>query len=222
MAPPPPRPRSPAGDVLITACPVLEIQPCDGFALWPTAPLGAYGLLPLSGAVAPAEIGTAVMSVAEYNDDGDGGLSEPLGAFLHGLVDGDPPLVPGGLRITDTATGVTLLPGCCDGLEDRGDWWEVVDGGGPVFFGHDPSPIAERVGDTVRLTVDAEADGGPVIETTATDLRRLLADAERDLADFLRATAAWTAPHLPGHADRVDAALARALGPSRSAVPPGP
>ncbi|MGV9453774.1 hypothetical protein [Streptomyces sp. NPDC003635] len=36
----------------------------------------------------------------------------------------------GGLRITDTATGTTLLPGCCHGLGERRDWLEVVDGDG--------------------------------------------------------------------------------------------
>ncbi|MFH8624635.1 hypothetical protein ACH4A8_22555 [Streptomyces vietnamensis] len=52
------------------------------------------------------------------------------------------------MRIADTRTGVTLLPGCCNGLEERRDWFEALDGNGWVSFGHDPSPLAERLGTT--------------------------------------------------------------------------
>lgn len=97
--------------------------------------------------------------------------------------------------MTDSVTGVVFLPGCCNGLED----W------------HDPDPCAERHGETVRLTVDAERNDSPVIELPATDLRRLLIGAEHDLAGFLALAADWAAHHLPGHAAPVTAALARAL-----------
>ncbi|WP_406416109.1 hypothetical protein OH809_40235 [Streptomyces sp. NBC_00873] len=56
----------------------------------------------------------------------------------------------GGLQITDTATGTTLLPGCCNELDERRHWLEVVDGNGWASFGHDPSPLAERHGEVVR------------------------------------------------------------------------
>lgn len=84
------------------------------------------------------------------------------------------------------STGVIFLPGCCDGLEDWRDWHQLIDGGSTLWFGHNPvSPVAERFGDTVRLTVDAEQSDSPVIDMSVTELHRLLADAERDLADFL-------------------------------------
>jgi hypothetical protein len=117
----------------------------------------------------------------------------------------------GGLRVTDTATGTTLLPGCCNGLEVWRDWLEVVDGDGRAFFGHDPSPLAERLGEAVRLTVDAEQNDSPVIELPVAELRRLLAEAERDLAGFLQLAVDWAAQHLRNHAASVTAALARAL-----------
>ncbi|MFJ6944841.1 hypothetical protein ACISU4_09345 [Streptomyces wuyuanensis] len=104
-----------------------------------------------------------------------------------------------------------MLPGCCNGLEERGDWLEVLGGDGWASFGHDPSPLAERVGETVRLTVDAERDDSSVIELPATKLRRLLAGAERDLADFLDLTNTWAARFVPEHAGPVAAAIARAL-----------
>ncbi|WP_030320905.1 hypothetical protein [Streptomyces flavochromogenes] len=202
---------------MITLHPVLEILGTRDFDLWPVVESEPYGFLPLSGRLGTAEVGTAVMRIAEYNSDetADEGRpprpTDPLGSFLHGLLTVEELSAAGGLRVTDTATGVTLLPGCCNGLEERRDWFEVLDGDGWAGFGHDPSPLAERVGDAVRLTVDVERADSPVIELPVTDLRRLLADAERDLTGFLRLADEWTARYVPDHATAVTGALARAL-----------
>ncbi|MCT9080933.1 hypothetical protein [Streptomyces fulvoviolaceus] len=211
---------------MIVLQPVLEIHASDGFTLWPVAESGPYGYLPLSGRLDPAEVGTAVMRIAECNniDPEDDGRpprpTDPLGGFLHGLLTMDDLFASGGLRIADTATGTTLLPGCCNGLDERRDWLEAIDGKGWASFGHDPSPLAERHGEVVRLTVDAEHDDSPVIELPVTDLRRLLADAERDLIDFLQLAAAWAALHLPDHATPVTSALGRALDLPTPVAPP--
>lgn len=205
--------------------PVLETYTREGFDLWPVAEREPYGFLTLDGTLGAAEIGTAVMRIADCNDidpEEDGRPprpADPRGSLLHGLLTMDPLYAPGGLRITDTATGTSLVPGCCQGMDDRRDWWNVVDGSGRAGFGHDPSPWAERRGDAVRLTVDAERDDSPVIELPVTELRHLLTRAERDLNDFLALAAAWAARHLPDHAAPVTAALGRALdcGTARSA-----
>lgn len=236
----------PQTSCVIVLQPVLEIYASDGFTLWPVAESGPYGFLALGGTLDPAEVGTAVMRIADCNniypgdiDPGDIGSgdidpenivpeadgrpprpADPVGDFLHGLLTMDDLFASGGLRITDTDTGITLLPGCCNGLEERRDWLEVVDGDGWASFGHDPSPLAERHGDIVRLTVDAEHDDSPVIELPVPDLRRLLADAERDLIDFLRLAAAWAARQLPDHAVPVTHALARALDLPAPVIPP--
>ncbi len=213
---------------VIVLHPVLEIYACDGFTLWPVAESAPYGFLPLSGALDPAEVGTAVMRIADCNNidpEEDGRPprpADPLEGFLHGLLTMDDLFASGGLRITDTATGTTLLPGCCNGLDERRDWLEVVDGNGWASFGHDPSPLAERDGEVVRLTVDAEHDNSPVIELPVTDLRRLLAGAERDLIDFLHLAAAWASLHLRDYATPVTAALGRALDLPAPEIPPNP
>ncbi|MFI9367002.1 hypothetical protein ACIG5E_39120 [Kitasatospora sp. NPDC053057] len=228
--------------------PVLVIYAPDGFSLWPVAETESDGYLALSGALGPAEVGTAVKCIAECNDidpEEDGRPprpADPLDAFLHGLLTMDGTYASGGLRVTDTTTGTTLLPGCCNGMSEWRDWLRVVDGAGRASFGHDPSPLAERLGDIVRLTVDggydvrrwwrgdgrrgegrwrwwwrggratvSTEDDGPVIELPVTELRRLLAGAERDLTDFLQLAADWAARHLPDHATAVTSALAAAL-----------
>lgn len=156
------------------------------------------------------------MAIASRNDldpddDRPPRPADPLGSFLHGLLTFDTLLAAGGLRVTDSATGVTFLPGCCNGLEDWREWHQVLDGNGQADFGHDPTPTAERHGEIVRLTVDAEQNDSPVIELSATDLRHLLARAEHDLTSFLTLAADWATQNLPHHAVPVTAALARAL-----------
>lgn len=197
--------------------PVLEVYAPDGFALWPVVEVESFGYLVLSGELTSLQVGTAVMRIARYNDidpEGDGRAPRPadlLGSFLHGLLTVDTVFAAGGLRVTDSATGVVLLPGCCSGLEDWREWYQVLEGSGQVWFGHDPDPCAERDGENVRLTVDAEHNNSAVIELSAADLLRLLAAAEHDLASFLVLTVDWAAQNLPGHADAVTIALARAL-----------
>ncbi|WP_405428004.1 hypothetical protein [Streptomyces erythrochromogenes] len=202
---------------MIVLQPVLEIQAIgEGFDLWPVAEAEPYGFLPLSGALSPAEVGTAVMSIAACNDhEPDDGRpprpTDPLGAFLHGLLTMDDLFASGGLRVTDTVGGRTLVPGCCNGIDERSDWAEVVDGSGWASFGHAPSPCAERLGERVRLTVDGDREHSPVFELTVTELRGLLSRAERDLADFVHLVGPWAARHVPGRAEATTAAVARAL-----------
>ncbi|MEW2585285.1 hypothetical protein [Streptomyces virginiae] len=201
---------------MIDIQPVLEIRAPDGFALWPVTGAEPYGFLQLSGALSPAEVGTAVMSIAACNDcEPDDGRpprpADPLGAFLHGLLTMDDLFASGGLRITDTVHGRTLLPGCCNAMDERSDWAEVVHGSGRASFGHDPSPLAERLGDRVRLTVDSERDDSPVIELPVVRLRHLLARAERALTDFTHLVGPWAARHVPDHAAAITASVARTL-----------
>ncbi|MFH8343714.1 hypothetical protein [Streptomyces sp. NPDC018045] len=208
--------------------PVLEIYAPDSFDLWPVTEAESFGFLPLSGELSPTEVGTAVMRIASCNDitaDGDRPhhQADALDSFLHGLLTFDSLFAAGGLRVTDNSTGVTFLPGCCDGLEEWRDWHQLVDGGSLLGFGHAPlSPVAERFGDTVRLTVNADRSDSPVVELSVTELRNLLAGAERDLADFLALAADWASRHLPDHCAPVTAALARALDLPALAIPPQP
>ena len=195
--------------------PVLEIVSCDDFALWPIASYEAYGFLPLSNRLTPDEVGLAAMRIVQCNDsdpddDQPPRPAEPVAAFLHGLLTFDTLFAAGGLRVTDTTTGVTLVPGCCAGVEDWREWHQVLDGD-QVYLGHSPTPTAERHGDTVRLTVDADQPDSPLIDLPADDLRRLLVGVERDLVGFHRLAADWMRRQLPEHAAPVTAALARVL-----------
>ncbi|MFE7334015.1 hypothetical protein [Streptomyces griseus] len=215
---------------MIVMRPVLEMNTPDGFDLWPVVDTERFGFLPLGGDLSPAEVGTALMRIAACNDvdpADDGELpprpADPVGGFLHGLLHLDNLYAAGGLRVTDTATGVVFSPGCCDGLEDWRDWYVVADCGGGIGYGHEPqSSLAGRLGDTVRLTVDTDRTDSPVIDLSVTELRRLLADVERDLTGFLAAAADWVSEHLPGHSAPLVAALARVLDVPPPGTPQAP
>ncbi|MFH8869912.1 hypothetical protein [Streptomyces griseus] len=136
---------------------VLETRAPDGFSLWPVAEGASSRFTALSGNLGPAEIGTVLMLIAGCNDiDPDPGAgddrpprpADPLASFLHGLLTSEDPFVSGGLRVVDGATGVTLLPGCCHGLEDWRGMYAVLDGAVSPFLGHDPDPVVERSGES--------------------------------------------------------------------------
>ncbi|MDX2732885.1 hypothetical protein [Streptomyces sp. PA03-2a] len=198
--------------------PVLEISPVDDFDFWPVGEHEPYGYLVLNGELTPAEVGTAVMRIADCNDfepEEEHGPcpTDPLGTFLPGLLTMPDLFAAGGFRVTDNATDTVFVePGCCNGLETWRDWLEVLDGTGCAYFGHDSFSVAERVGDIVRLTLDAHGtDGSPLIELSVDQVRRLVAGAQQDLQDFLSLAGTWAEQHLPAHAAAVTAALARAL-----------
>ncbi|WP_245970943.1 hypothetical protein [Streptomyces rishiriensis] len=97
-------------------------------------------------------------------------------------------------------------------METWRDWLEVLNGTGCAYFGHDPFSTAERLGDIVRLTLDAhETDSSPVIELSVDQIGTLVTGAQQDLQDFLSLAETWAEQDLPAHAAAVTAALARAL-----------
>ncbi|MFD7418120.1 hypothetical protein, partial [Kitasatospora purpeofusca] len=204
--------------VMVTR-PVLEIFAADDFALRPVGEHESFGCLVLNGKPTPAEVGTAVMRIADRNgsepDEEHGPFpTDPLGIFPHGLLTMPDLFATAGPRATDTTTTGTdfVEPGRCNGLGTWRDWLDVLDGTGCAHFGHDPSSTAERVGDTVRLTHDAHGtDGSPVTGLPADPVRRRVADAQQDLQDFLGLAGARAEQHPLAHAGPVTAALARAL-----------
>ncbi|WP_406466180.1 hypothetical protein [Streptomyces sp. NBC_00111] len=207
--------------VMVTQ-PVLENSAADDFALRPVGEHESYGCLVLNGELSPAKVGTAVTQIAACNHfepEVEHGTCPkgPLSAFLNGLITMWALFAAAGFRVSDNTTGTVFVePGCCNGPETWRDWLEILEGTGFSYLGHDPSSVAERVGDVVRrLTLDAyTTDGSPVIELPVDQVRMLVADGQKDLRDYLSLAGAWAQPHRPAHAAAVTAALARAWEPA--------
>ncbi|MFC8260058.1 hypothetical protein ACFUNF_21150 [Streptomyces sp. NPDC057291] len=123
------------------------------------------------------------------------------------------------MSIIQVAAGIYGNTVGVNGLEDKGRWWEFLDGdNSAAWFAHAPSPAVESRGFTIHQPVDTGADTRARIQVQVSELRRLLAGAEQDLIDFLHLATHWAASdsHLPGHSKRVHQALARTLS-----LPPG-
>ncbi|MER5629558.1 hypothetical protein [Streptomyces nitrosporeus] len=94
--------------------PVLETSAAEDFALWPVGEHESYGYFVLNGELTPAEVGTAVMRIAAWNDfepeEKHGQCpTDPLSAFLHGLLTMPDLFAAGGFRVTDTTAGTVFV-----------------------------------------------------------------------------------------------------------------
>ena len=183
---------------MIVTQPVLQVFAADDFALWPVGDNESYGYLVLDGELTPAEVGTAVIRIADCNDfesEGEHGPcpTDPLGTLLHGLITIPDLFGACGFRVTGNATGY-------------------------ADFGHAPSSVAERADNAVRLTLDAYAkEDSPGIELPADQVPALVTGAQQDLQGFLSLAGTRAEQRLPAHAAAVTVAPARAqdLGPAQ-------
>jgi hypothetical protein len=184
--------------------PVLEVGDLGGFTLWPVADVGLW--LALSDALTAPEMGAAMARIAAYNHLDDRiawpGGDDPLTA-LRPVVAADPEpgslVAPGGLRLTDPATGARSDPGCCSGLEDWREWYGIPAGVSP-HLGHDPDPWVEhRTDGTIRVWADEEHSSH--VDVRVDDVTGLVDGAQADLAGFLRRLRTWAEAIVPAGAD---------------------
>lgn len=196
---------------------VVETYDASGFTAWPVADLPAHNLLPLSGRLSSAEIGTVMAVIAGYNNlASDEDVVEPDGPeFLRRMIDAECLIAPGGLRIRDTVRDIDVNPACCFGLESWHEWLDVPHGGAP-WLGHDPSPWIEHIDQTIRIWPDGGEQATPPptglpIEIPNTELPALLDAVHQQLRDFLGIVEPWTAVPGPSRTDKLTTALGRHL-----------
>lgn len=166
---------------MITLRPVVELPPVD-----PASAPGPW--LTLHAGCSPEEVELFLVALAAHiNVEPPGGRDEMVDALLRE----DLLLVAGGLRLDDTDTGASVLPGCCAGLEDWREWTSVLHGDAP-WLGHDPGPGVEVCGDLLRVWQHGGPPRrGPYVELTRAALTELLASAQADLVGFLARLDAW-------------------------------
>jgi hypothetical protein len=189
--------------------PVLLHGEDPTFDLWP-ATLAACvswadpddGVIVLDGDTTPEEVGTVVAMWCDVrHDEGDGEVlrsvwtaEEYVRRALGTRVPGD--VTDGGLRLRDGESGVTILPGCCCGLEDWRYWLDVLDGGRPVL-GHGPRPHVEHDGPVVRMWPDDQDRTGPHLVLPLADLPGVLVSVRRRMVDFLALVERWAEHRVP-------------------------
>ncbi|HLL67197.1 MAG TPA: hypothetical protein VK453_16050 [Micromonosporaceae bacterium] len=161
---------------------------------WPVASIAPGSWLRLDAGCADEEVGLFVAALAQHLDvDAPAGRDQVVTALLSEEL----LILAGGLQVIDTVTGMTVVPGCCAGLEDWRDWAQVLHGDSP-WLGHDPGPEVEIAGDDLRVW----QDGGPNrrhgrlarinVAMHRHLLPELLTTVQQDLVGFLAALDAWT------------------------------
>jgi hypothetical protein len=199
---------------VITLEPVIEIFNAKGFTAWPvTTHLDVEGLV-LSGDLAAADVGTVMAVIAVYNHIAPfGGDGNPDPAqLIQRITQADALVAPGGLRVRDSVTGLTVSPSCCCGLEAWQEWHHVA-AGQPPWLGHSPTPWVEYVGNTIRVWPDGGLGEASSAETTpieipVSDLPSLTARPHRQLQDFLDLIEPWALPLVGATAGSLRHALA--------------
>lgn len=190
---------------MLTLEPVIEVSAAEGFAGWPVSVPAGSRLLPLTGGLTAREVGTFMAALAPRRQEGNARKPRQAAALLRKIITVDCLIVAGGLLVTDTATGLSIAPGCCCGLEDWRGWSGILSGGAP-WLGHDPAPWIEHADGLVRLWPDGgmsgvrpPADQAIIIEPQ--DLPGLLDGVHRDLIGLLDPVEDWArdiAPALAG------------------------
>jgi hypothetical protein len=161
---------------------------------WPVAPTGPGDRLFLDGAATEAQAGLFVALIATDR------LTEPLPTrqvVVDELLAHEWLGTSGGLLLADSATGVTIEPGCCCGVEDWWHWQNAFDDPSQVSLGHDPGPVVERHRDAIRVW----QDGGPpldlghgigaYVDLSVAELVALLRGVQRDLIGFRAVLDRW-------------------------------
>ncbi len=95
------------------------------------------------------------------------------------------PSLPGGLiaRRND----VEIIPSCCCGLEEWGQWRSLFQESPMLWLGHDPAPHVEQKDGKFTLWADGGLDDAriePRIDFNREELTEALEDAERAISEF--------------------------------------
>lgn len=176
--------------------PVVEVPAFDDTSPppWRIATMAPYSWLVLDADRATDEVGLFVAALADPID-----VQPPAGRgeVVDALLSEERLVVPGGLRLCDASAGMTVVPGCCAGLEDWRDWTQTLVGGSP-WLGHDPGPEVEHAGDQLRVWQDGGPNrhrgrfAGVHVDIPRQDLPELLAGVRRSLVGFLDVLTVWT------------------------------
>ncbi|MFJ6465723.1 hypothetical protein ACIQM0_32645 [Streptomyces sp. NPDC091387] len=191
---------------------VLETADAANPVPWPVTALPPCTFLALSGHMPESDAGAAMALLTDWfaTDPDDSGRVPDAAERVRRLIACDRVVASGGLRVRDAATGVTVNPGCCCGLEDWREWLRLLDGD-PVYLGHDPTPRAEADGQVIRLWPDGgdgtERPEAQPVRLPVSELPGVLRSVRTDLRGFLALAARWADRYVPSQAGELMAKL---------------
>lgn len=163
---------------------------------------------------ADVELDVVGLFVAAMLEDNDIGWGDSAISTLEALSLDSDLIVSGGLRLIGDR--VTIVPGCCSGLEDWREWVALLRTDASPWMGHDPAPYARRTEHGVRVWAD-EPDSASsktvdlYIDLDDSSLRAELLRVQADMVGFLGRVHDWANAHLLPRPDELTGLIDRTL-----------
>lgn len=174
--------------------PVIDFSAVSHDFKWAELPPGEDWIA-LGPTCSDADVRNVVAALASYSGDcRSGAMADAAKAaeMAEGLI------LPGGLRAE--ASGQSISPSCCCGLEGWREWFAVAPGGPSPWLGHDPSPFVETRPDQAIIWPDYEAEGSaPCLTVPYDDIEQACEAARKELLGFAQRLTEWLERYTPAN-----------------------
>lgn len=179
----------------IEAIVIVETKYDETAPPWATAKNDShYNYIRIYSGISDEEIGSVMFDACLMSSVDEGGeiIVKSAPETLRAFVSNEGFVLEGGLQFRENDE-VRVSPGCCGGLEDWSDWFDVQNGETNIWTGHDPASTIEIDDGTVKIWDDEKTrDESPSIEFSIEEFVENLKNVEQDLNDFLLRLARWT------------------------------
>jgi hypothetical protein len=155
----------------VTEAPWYEVDPPWP---WPIADIPAFTEFPLNANMSDREVGSMVAALCDPLEIES---SSDISAYLHALADLDCLNLRGGLALIEDS-GIIMSRGCCTGVEDWRELYEIRDQQSP-WMGHDPDMWCDFPDEK---TVQFWSSGG----TTGEQVGPMVSYSQSQVADELQ------------------------------------
>lgn len=148
----------------------------------------------LYAGIGDEEIGAVMYIACRYNSSETTNeiIKESAVKTLKAFISEADFVLPGGLEFKENGE-VKVAPGCCGGLEDWHDWWDVASGETNIWTGHDPESLVEIDNEIIKIWNDREIKNEKwSIKFSVEEITENMKMVEQDLKDFLIRLAQWT------------------------------
>lgn len=135
------------------------------------------------------EIGSVMLSACSLSSGEI--IKETALETLHEFIANEGFILEGGLLFKEN-DAIKVVPGCCCGLEDWQEWFDVPSGRCEIWTGHEPESLIEINDGNIKIWQDRQTkDENNSIEFTVEEMVEKLNQVEKDLQNFLFRLKQW-------------------------------
>lgn len=187
---------------------VVEIGSFDEPAPWLVSNNDFFYIRIYSG-ISDEEIGSVMLSACLLSSEDT--IKETASETLKAFVSDEGFVLEGGLFFKENDE-IKVGPGCCCGLEDWREWFNVPSGKVDMWTGHDPQSLIEINDGVIKIWNDREEKvENQSIEFTVEEMIEHLDKVEKDLNNFLFRLGQWVKNIAPEIEKRVVSHFAKSI-----------